>query len=370
MHDNRKPRVLLLCTNSDLAGAPLHVEFLARELADKIDFVLVFGEDGPVSRRLLEDQFNVKVLKGMRSTISPVSDINSLQKILRLIDEWQPDLIHCHSSKAGMLGRVAGYFRKIPVVFTVHGWSWASVSGGKAKLIFFVEHFLARLKNVYFIYVSHAVETVGQKKLGLTNNQGVVIHNGVPDLSQSTRKNRDFVRFIMPARVAYPKDHETVIRAFDALEKESVLVLCGTGTDSSSFACSVEDWAPRRHRDVIRLGQRVDIPRLLHDSDAMILSSRSEALPLSIIEALSVGLPVIATDVGGVSELVATGQNGYLVEKGNVSTMIHAMESLLDPARRREMGVESRRRFVSGFTIQMMADATLSCYTKACGHSS
>lgn len=360
----KKPCVLLLSTNSDEAGAPLHVETLVRLLREEVDFILMFGEDGPVLRRLREAGFDARLLEGMRSSISPMRDFALLRRLSRLTRDIRPDLIHCHSSKAGLLGRLAGRVQGLPVLFTIHGWSWASVSGRKSQLARFIERKVAHLRGVHYLYVCQAVADTGREVLDLRPAQGQVIYNGVPDRGLAARDLSNPVRFIMPARVAYPKDHETLIRAFSALPEDSRLILCGAGTDTPEFAERIRTLAPKRHSDIVGLGQRSDMDALLHSAHVMVLSSRSEAMPLSIIEAMSAGLPVIASNVGGISEQVTEEVTGLLVPPGDVAAMTAALHRMLDPATRRRMGHAGRQRYEADFTATGMAEATLAYYRR------
>ena len=357
-----KRRVLVLSTNSDDAGAPLHVECLVKELKQYVHFTIVFGEDGPVAKRLKASGFNVLILQGMRSSISPITDLSLISRIDKLILELKPNLIHCHSSKAGLLGRLAGARRNVPVLFTVHGWSWSSVLGIKSHILFLIEKIISKITHTSFLYVSVAVGEIGKSQLGIKESQGKVILNGVHDLSFFKRINKNKIRFIMPARASYPKDHETITKAFEVLSIDSELVFCGGGTDSIDFINKVKLWAPNRHLEVKCLGQRNDIPNLLRDADVMILSSYSEALPLSIMEAMSTGLPIIGSNVGGIPELVSSDQNGYLFAAGNVEALTAAMLKMNDIERRKYLGHESRVKFELNFTISSMANKTLNYY--------
>lgn len=360
-----RPRVLILVTNSDEAGAPLHVELLARLLRDDVDFTVMFGEDGPVMQRLQKAGFDVRILEGMRSSISPYRDFVLLSRLSKLIRAIRPDLIHCHSSKAGLLGRLAGRLQGVPVLFTIHGWSWSSVTGPKSQLALFIERRIAHLRNVNYLYVCGAVANIGRAALGLKPGQGEVIYNGVPDSGILDKDLNHPVSFIMPARVAYPKDHETLIRAFSGLQEDCRLILCGAGTDTFEFAKYISRLATQHQsKNIICLGQRSDMDALLRDAHVMVLSSRSEAMPLSIIEAMSAGLPVIATNVGGVSEQVINDVTGLLVPPGDVPAMRAALRRMFDPLTRRRMGLAGRQRYEADFTATAMAEATLAYYRR------
>lgn len=356
--------MLLLSTNSDEAGAPRHVETLVRSLHDRVSFTIVFGADGPVFRRMLEEGFDARIAEGMRSRISPITDIQSLMKIERIIKDLNPDIIHCHSSKAGLLGRIAGLITRVPVIFTVHGWSWDSVPGAAKALAAATELVAARFKGCFYIYVSEAVRANGEKRLHLDANTGAVVLNGVPDLGIAAPPRDGPVKFIMPARAAYPKDHETLVRAFEQLDEVTSLSLVGERTDSVAFREQLKVWAPKRHKDIVTLGLRADIADLLKSSHAMVLSSRSEAMPLSILEAMSCGLPVIASEVGGTKEQIIHGSTGFLVPAGSVSEFAGAMRDLSNRSVRLRLGSAARLRYEQHFTVAGMSENVLNVYKR------
>lgn len=357
--------MLVLSTNSDEAGAPRHAETLVRSLHSRVSFTIVFGADGPVFRRMLDAGFDARLVEGMRSKISPIADIRSLIEIVQVIKDVNPDVIHCHSSKAGLLGRIAGFVTHVPVIFTVHGWSWNSLPGFAKALPMAVELLAARFKGCFYVYVSEAVRANGEKRLFLNSNTGAVVLNGVPDLGLGAPPRDGPVKFIMPARAAYPKDHETLVRAFEQLDEATSLSLAGEGTDCVAFREQLKVWAPKRHQDIATLGLRADIADLLKSSHVMVLSSRSEAMPLSILEAMSCGLPVIASEVGGTKEQIVHGSTGLLVPAGVVSELAGAMRNLSNQSVRLRLGSAARLRYEQNFTVAGMSENMLRLYKQA-----
>jgi glycosyltransferase involved in cell wall biosynthesis len=357
-------KVLILSTNSDEAGAPRHVEALVRSLSSQVLFSAIFGADGPILRRLRASGITTRVIHGLRSKISPFADLKSLIEIVSVIREEKPDIIHCHSSKAGLLGRIAGHITQTTVVFTVHGWSWDSLPKPKRWVALAVERALALAPLCFFIYVSEAVRRIGQSRLHLKESQGEVVLNGVPDLGRAESENDRPIVFLMPARAAYPKDHETVVRAFERVTEPAQLIFAGESTDSRIFREKLETWAPTKHAAISVLGTRNDVPDLLKRSHVMILSSRSEAMPLSILEAMSSGLAVIATDVGGIKEQVIDRVTGLLVPVGAIDQMASAMQALMSDDLRSTHGTAGRSRYEEIFSIERMAEKTFAIYRR------
>lgn len=357
-------RVLILCTNSDEAGAPVHVETLINRLKDSSKFLAVFGEEGPVADRLRRSGTAVEIIPEMRSAISPVKDIRALQRLVAITQSFEPDIIHCHSSKAGMLGRLVAARFGIASVYTVHGWGWRGLGPFGFFAVWFIEKCLSYLPGTGYVFVSKSVECDASRTLGLRTPRSKVIYNGVEDLQVAPSVESQLTIF-MAARVSDAKDHESLVRAFEVSPKASSLILCGTGTDTDSFRRSVKEWAPRRAIDVKCLGQRSDVPQLLRQCHIFALISNYEALPISIIEAMSAGKAIIASEVGGVSELLINGVSGLLVKKGDVAAIAACIDQLGAPARRRTLGIQARRSYEDRFTASKMASAVLDLYHKA-----
>jgi glycosyltransferase involved in cell wall biosynthesis len=355
-------RVLILSTNSDLAGAPIFVETLVQLLRNRVDFTNYFGSSGPVAKRMAESDHEVKILQGMDSRLSPLTDIKLCLELYRVVKANKPDIIHCHSSKAGMIGRIVGLATGTPVLFTIHGWSWNSLKGWRSTVALVVEAFLCRLSGAHYHLVCHALLDQGSRMIGLPKSRCRVIYNGTRDFGYANSHTRDKVTFVMPARVAYPKDHEVVVRAFNSLPDHTVLALCGSGTDSAVFIKQISEWAPESHGRILCLGPIESMDSIFHTSDVFILSSYSEALPLSIIEAMSVGLPIIASCVGGIPELVVDNQNGLLIQTHTPKAFAGAMEALLEHATRARMGNEGRKMYDRYFKDTAMSSSILEFY--------
>ena len=273
-----------------------------------------------------------------------------------------------------MIGRLACFILGVPSIYTVHGWGWRGFGSFKTKLVFLIEKILSRLKGVFYIYVSRSVELEAIQKLGIKKDMGTVIYNGVPDLGFCPEPEHGFSIF-MAARVCDAKDHETLIKAFESLDMPSKLYLCGEGTNSNQFLKQIKYWAPHRFSDVISLGVRSDVRDILKTINVFALISNFEALPISIIEAMSSARAVVATDVGGVSELISSGKEGLLVQVGNVEMLADALSQLFSKQLRDKLAFNARERYVREFSdYEMMAairgaylSSMLKSNTKVCG---
>jgi len=359
-----RTKVLVLCTNSDEAGAPIHVRTLISALADQIEFLAVFGEDGPIAERLKAQGVAVEIVPEMRSRISPFQDTLAFRAIARHAARFAPQVVHAHSSKAGMLGRLLTLQQGIPCVYTVHGWGWRGLNPVAAWLVFLLERLLSRVQCSSYVYVSRSVAREAQARLRVSSAQGRVIYNGVEDHGRGEEPTGR-LRILMPARITAAKDHETLVRAFELLPFDAELVLCGTGTDSHEFRRRLQEWAPTRHSLIQGLGPRSDVHRLLCESHIFVLISHFEALPLSVIEAMSAGRAIVASDVGGVSELVTNDVDGYLVGRKDIQAVVRALSSLRDAELRTRLAAAARARYEAHFTADAMSTALIEAYRDA-----
>lgn len=349
-------KILIVSTNADWAGAPIHVLTLVTALQASVDVFVVFGEDGPVRQALLNKGVPSTVVPTLRSSIHPLRDLRCLLAFIRIVRDIRPDLLHAHSSKAGMIARLAASMVGLPCLYTVHGWGFGA---GRARIqsaiVYAVERIFAFMPGPAYIFVSNADRRTGQDKLKLQPDRCLTIHNGMPDHGCMAAV-ADNTSVMMAARVCHQKDHGMLLAAFQACSSAFRLILVGEGTDSPGFRQQVMARAPGKHAHVACLGLSDQVPQLLAQAGVFVLCSRYEGLPLSIIEAMCAGLPIVATDVGGVGELVQDGVNGFLIPPGNTKVLSERLDRLqTDAPLRVRMGLASRARYLAHFSDQRMA---------------
>jgi glycosyltransferase involved in cell wall biosynthesis len=359
----QKINLLLIVTNADLAGAPIHVRDLALELHQRgNDVSVVFGENGVIKDALDKAGIKTFVLPSIRSNINLRQDICSVREFIRVVKAVRPDVIHAHSSKAGLIARIVGFYLSIPVIYTVHGWGFGR---GRRRIIsafvYLTELMLSRITSK-FISVSNADREIGLKYFALANSKISTIYNGSNFKSAFRGKDLCGLHLIMVARNDHQKDYDTFFKAL-ALSKFDSAVIVGRGTNEESFIANAQSLSGDNFKKIQFLGPRSDVEILLENSTIFVLSSRFEGLPISIIEAMSKGMPVLASAVGGVPELVSNGINGYLFNPGEFKDLALRINDLSDDPRKIELyGEASHARFVRDFSIGSMVDKILNVY--------
>jgi glycosyltransferase involved in cell wall biosynthesis len=201
---------------------------------------------------------------------------------------------------------------------------------------------------------------------GVSNEKKMLtIWNGIPETSHRARPGSAGVpRVVMVARCVEQKDHSLLLRAFARIAEPSRLTFVGGGP---KLAALQEEASRLNIADRVEfLGDRFDIAEILSTGHVFALATKWEGFPLSILEAMRAGLPVIASNVGGVAEAVTDETTGFLVERGDVFSFQNRLHSLItDAALRRRMGAAGRHRFESTFTLDHMLRKTLAVYQMA-----
>lgn len=360
-------KILIISTNADLAGAPVHVRDLVlglRKLGNAIE--AVFGESGPIQQELAAAGITTNIIPTIRSSINPLNDYKAFRALRQLVGNNQPDLIHAHSSKAGMIARCVGASCQTPVVYTVHGWGFGA--GRKATVslfVYLIELLLAKFTSCY-IFVSNADRAMGNKYLPIRSVQQQVVYNGTPFNKSQPIHRPSAMNVTMVARNDYQKDYQTFFKGLTLAPVDHVRVV-GRGTDNAEFIELARTLAGDNFSKIEFMGARTDVAHILEDSSVFVLSSRYEGLPIVIIEAMAKGLPIVATAVGGIPELVQHGVNGYLFSSGNSNELAHYLNKLaVSVETRQAFGQASFERFSSEFTVDTLANKTQSIYSAVC----
>jgi glycosyltransferase involved in cell wall biosynthesis len=301
--------------------------------------------------------------------ISPWRDIRALLQIRAVLDEERPDVLHTHSSKAGVLGRLAGRLcRTRAVVHTFHGFGFHDRQGPLPRALCTGAERLCASAADRLIFVSRANRDLAAS-LGL----------GSPERYALIRSGIDLSRF--PARIAsageikaslgFPPDAPMVVsvgnlkpqkNAPDFLRAASLVIdevpgarflFIGDGPMRASLEASAR--SPSLGGRVVFAGWRRDVPEILASADAFVLTSLWEGLPRSLVEAMRTGLPCACYATDGVSDIVEDGVNGFVVPRGDSRALAGRVRRLLqDPGLRQRLGRAAAASIGAEFDIDGM----------------
>jgi glycosyltransferase involved in cell wall biosynthesis len=358
-----RPRVLLVITLAEVGGAQAYVAALLPALVEQFDVVLAAYGDGPLREAATDAGVRFVPLKHLRRPIRPWRDLAGLVELSLLLRRERPDILHASSSKAGVLGRLAAALSGVPMrFFTVHGWAFTAFSGLSSSVYRCLDRLMMPLTTVT-ICVSENEFAKGLEA-GTCRPSGTVVIRNAVDVAHAPRSSHDrrTPRLIAVGRMKAPKDFVTLVRAFALLPPGSFEgLIVGDGPDRATIEAEIERLG--LEGSVRLAGERDDIPAQLAAADAFVLSSGSEGLPVSVVEAMAAGLPVVASAVGGLSELVVDGESGFLVQGGNADELGAALGRLItDRELRRRMGAAGRARAEQLFDLPAFQSAHVELY--------
>ncbi len=316
--------------------------------------LLVTGERSGYTEAAAADGVEVVLVPSLVSPLRPLDDARALARLIGLLRDFEPHVVHTHSAKAGVLGRLAA--RAVGaecVVHTMHGFPWHEFQRPAVRAAYVrIERLLSRSTDHYLaVGTGVAVEMVrrGLADPAQLHTVGPVVE---PSSVTATAASRSAARRLLGladsdlvvgtvGRLDYQKDPETMLRALARMRLRAVLVWVGDGP--------LADVARRQAHElglgerVLFLGHRGDVAQLLPAFDVFALSSRYEGLPCVIVEAQQCGIPVVATAVNGVPDLVVPGESGLLVAPEQPVDLARALDHSLSHPDQREQWVSRAR---------------------------
>jgi glycosyltransferase involved in cell wall biosynthesis len=360
-------QVLLSLT---MGGGEVLAARIARRLKDRFRFIFFcLDELGTLGEELREEGFVVRVLAR-----KPGIDWSCMRRLGRWLREEKIDVLHAHQYTPFFYAAVARCLhRRQGVIFTEHGRMFPDYPRRKRMLANRV--LLGRRDRV--IGVGQAVRRALIANEGLKGERVEVIYNGInlAAYNDSPAEDRDRVRLefgwghdhfviVQVARLNALKDHLTAVRAFEQIHAslpEARLLIVGEGEEREAIEAEIRK---RSLGESIRLaGLRKDVPRLLTAGDLLWLTSVSEGIPLTLIEGMAAGLPVVATNVGGVTEVVEPNETGLLSPAGDDGAIAAAVLKLArDPALRQRLASAGKRRALARFSEDQMVAAYADLY--------
>ena len=353
-----RPRLLIAITLAEIGGAQTYLAQLLPALTEEYDVTVAAWGPGPLRAAAEVAGARYVALRHVRRPISP-RDALGLLELIALCRRLRPQIVHANSSKAGILARIAAWVTQVPSrIFTAHGWAFAAYSGKTSKAYLLADRALRPLTTAT-ICVAENERRIGLAARTCDSARTVVIHNAVDvQATPRARPGEGPPLVVSVGRLKYPKDTRTLLEAAARVPGDWHLEVVGDGPERPELEPLTSD----RLRLV---GERDDVPALLATASVFVLSSRSEGLPISVIEAMAAGLPVIASAVGGVGEQVEDGVTGLLVPAGDVDALADALERLLaDPELRRSMGEAGRARAEELFDLPKFRQAHLDLYRR------
>lgn len=337
-------RILYLITNTQLGGAQRVCIDLANKAVKEGYTVAVASMVGGYLWDELDPLIEKIQLKHMKKELNLIQDLLVLHEIKRIRKTFVPDIVHLHSSIAGVLGRIV-FRKKTKIIYTVHGFDSIRL---RHRIFLPLERYLQKYTN--FIVPVSNYDKINLEKEGITKNV-VVIYNGIKKNESFLNLDSDSKKFdkvvLSIARISKQKKFDLFVEVAKKFQNVKFIWI-GGANELSDEGVRLKYNLPD---NLLYCGNLPNASCYINCCDIFTLFSNYEGLPMTIIEAMSNAKPIVASDVGGVSELVTN--NGYLVSN-DIDEICDRINSLLDDNYAKKLGSNSYINYEKTFTLEKM----------------
>lgn len=375
----KNKKILFLITKGNFGGAQRYVFDIATRV-EKHGFsaVVAAGGIGELSARLQEHGIGYRSLDSLARDLSIIADIRALSEIWRLIDEVDPDIVHLNSSKAAFLAALVSWIVGVPhIVTTIHGWPFRERRN-------FLWRAMATIASWITVQLSTVVICVSSSDHAAAgwmhaDRSLVVIHNGVDPFdvvsrsaararlySESEREVHEGDLWVVTAAELHA--NKNLLRALEAIsqynnshERKIFYSIFGEGEERAKLVAAIGALSLGNH--VKLLGYVPDSKQYLAAFDVFLLPSIKEGHPYALLEAGSLGLPVIASSVGGIPEIIESGKDGLLVAPQDTEALHDALALFAENEKMRtEFAVALKEKIGALFSLRQMVEETVRVY--------
>ncbi|MBU0533620.1 MAG: glycosyltransferase [Candidatus Omnitrophica bacterium] len=359
-----KTNVLRVVSNLGTGGVQRRLGSLLPYInKEKFNITVCAFKDGPLKNTLVEKGYKVFIIKRMFKF-----DLICIIRLFKLIKQEKIQIVHTHTHKPNTTARIAAILARAPIIIA----NEHNVDEWKNAFQKLIDCFLCRFTDI-IIVVSMGVQKFCQST-GIPFCKFRLIYNGVEVDKFKNKKFRDTKRKELDidentcvigtvGRIHPQKGHEFLIQVVEKLLAEHqslIFLIIGEGYLKEEFIRKVKSL--NLSKNILFLGEREDIPELLSCMDIFVLPSIREGFPNTILEAMASSLPVVATDVGGVRELIIPDETGFIVPPADISALHESLAKLIkDKDLRIKMGNTGFER-VKEFSIEKMAKETEDLY--------
>jgi len=378
--ETQKKKILYVITKSNWGGAQRYVFDLATSFAGKYDVSVALGGEGQLKEKLQNAGIRVISLPYLARDVNPLADILAFKKLAELFKEEKPDIIHVNSSKIGGLGALAGRIAKVPkIIFTAHGWAFREERPSYQKIAI---KFLSWLT----ILLSHRVITVSERdereaiSMPFAKEKIILIHNGIKEpkfLSKEAAREEILARNNlspeqMPEKALWigtigelhkNKGHAYAIDALSKIPQNAnvLFFIIGTGEEKAALLQKISEY--QLEKKIFLLGNMENASDIVGAFDIFLFPSVKEGLPFAILEAGMAGIPMIASAVGGIPEVITDMETGILIRPKSSEEIIQAVEYIINhPIQAENFGKKLRAMIKKDFSLAKMLRETKEVY--------
>lgn len=367
-------KVAQLVTLSEMGGAQKHVLLLSRELKNQGYDVTVFTSDGgKLISKVKESGIKVELVPDMVREINPVKDAKAVMNLYRIFKEEKFDIVHCHSSKAGILGRTAAKLAGIKkIIYTAHGFVFNEPMSSLKRFIYVNIERMGSVFGNKTIAVSRKDCDSAIEKRVTSEKKLVFIPNAIPEIDKNSLGNVNELKaeikikedeFVIGTISNFyeTKGHVYLIDALKRLYDEGYkfkTIFAGSGPKMDEMMN-----LSKTYDNIVFLGYREDNYQIMNILDLFVLPSIKEGMPYVILEAMSLEKPVLCTKVGALTDMISDGENGYIVEPGDSSIIYHKIKWILEnKSNIEQIGASGKMYVDKNFSMRAFTEAVMRVY--------
>lgn len=369
-----RKKILFGVTRSAWGGAQRYVFDIASNLdPHTYDVTVMGGPKGRLIELLKTRDISYKEIASLDRGINPWKELRSFFSIISIVRDIHPDILHLNSPKMAGIGALAGRLLRVPqIITTIHGWSFGREWGFLARALIFLSSWVSALLADRIICITER-DFKTAKKMPFIGEKTVFIPNGIemPGFLPKESARKKLIEMAKPpeelegepvwlgtvTRMIREKDLETMIRGIAKLRIPYPLLILGTGPEEERMKTLAQRIAPNR---VFFLGFIPNAEIYLKAFSLFLLTSVKEGLPYVLLEAAAAEVPIIATDVGGIPDIMSDESRGHIIAPKDPNALATAIEEVMEnPDFKSE---KAREHTQSGFTLKRMIEETSNLY--------
>ncbi|MCF8329657.1 MAG: glycosyltransferase [Crocinitomicaceae bacterium] len=368
MSKNRKIKVLRIINRFNIGGPIYNAVLLSAFMPEEYETLLIGGmpEENEANSLYIAEKYGVSpvLISEMQREPNLINDNKALKKIKEIIRTFQPDIVHTHASKAGALGRKAAFDCGVPIVIhTFHGHIFHSYfSWWKTSLYQLIERRLSK-KTTGII----AISAIQKNELSLkykichpSKIQLIPLGFDLSPFNENLKEKRELTRnsyaleesdiaVAIIGRLVAIKNHQMFLDIIDKVNqktsKKVVYFIVGDGEESLTIQESIKP-LKEKGMDIRMTSWIKDIATFNAGMDIICLTSKNEGTPVSLIEAQATGIPIIATNVGGIKDIILEDKTGYIVDKDDIDGFSEKLWELIENENKRQLMSQNGWSFV------------------------
>lgn len=393
MESGRKKKILYCITKSNWGGAQRYVYDLATGIPrDKFEIAVVLGGNGQLKEKLEIAGIRTISVNALKRDVGIINDISSFFALIKIFKNEKPDIVHLNSSKIGGLGGLAGRIARVKkIIFTAHGWAYNEERSFSQKIAIAILHFITVALSHLTIAVSEKAKEQF-KSFGSIKNKIVVIHNGIGEIEfmekekarqklvevrlQQAEKVKEVIKSepLWIGTISELHKNKGLSYAIEALKnhletkhpslQKVIFIIMGEGEERKNLEKIIKN--NNLENSVFLVGNVENASSYLKALDVFTLTSTTENLPYTILEAGKAGVPIIASNVGGISEIIDDMESGILLQPKKPKEISDAIEYYINHPDKKEIFPKIlEEKIDKEFSLEKMVSETLKVYDSA-----